>query len=1387
METTLVSEKPKATTTAKAQPLKVEDSPSFFPETVKPKNSFDTPVPVLSEQETEDAVSSQIAEPKIAEPEIAEAGIQPEILPLTNEDEEAQTENPVTSDTVVNSPSPAPAAVAATNNSDAGLPVEAAVEKAEENIVPEQAGDTNLVNQDAEAGNVENAEAAEEDKEPDPNALQFMDPATTEQAVQEKLEKTATLAKASATTKSAGTKINESIKAQNTPVAEAKATSGAAQVNQLAKKPVAPKSKEPGKKAFDAKLKAATPQTLDDLDKFKQNKQASTISKSLLQQVQGDVGSVKGSFGSIKNEPKPAPAPAGTPIPAAEPAKSVSKINLSGGILPAIQQEKLQTQEYLQQADSDIIKEGITQEQLAMVDSGELAEAAALKGEMATEAAAQPAAVNEAVTTEQTALSSSLNEAETATRTEMNTKRSQQLKQTGTQQTKAKSDLEKKREEVAKNINDRYTACQQSVTRKLDNLEQNSLRDFDAGQKRATAEFEEQVDRDIKAFKQRRYSSGLGGFKWVKDYLFGIDDFPEVKNAFKNAREVYVNKIDNLINSITKKNNEVIEGCKAEIATTQKEIDNYVKGLSPALQSIGKKAQNEVAAKLQELGKEVEERKEKLQQQLLEKRKAAMQAIDKKIAAMKKKMRGALATFGDLIADAARKFFKWALSLLGIDAEGFMATLQKAGEAIGLIFKDPGKFFSNLVAAVKGSIDDFKANFKEYLTGSLFDWLTGALGAVVTLPQKWDLKGIISVVLQLAGISWQFIRKQLVKVFGEEKVAYAEANLKEVKEVVQKFMTEGVAGLWDWIKDQAEMLMTTVVDGIKDWLLTRMVIGFAEWIAGLLIPGGAIVKLIQGIYKLVMFFVDNIQRIIRWVGAVLDSLGSIAAGAIPSAITFIVDAMKTIIPVILDFFAKLLNISGIVNAVQDIIAKVTAPIHKAIDKFVAWISKLMEKVLKRFKGGKQEKKADAKDEKASTDSKEKLDDIEVGKLVRFRAGGENHRLWVETKGNSVEIMLASEEMTIRQHLSKWKKAASKLPEEKQVKAQNLIPEAEKMYEDTLGDAKIASTLIVKLKKGDASVADEAKKKDNAVEKDEDALKNPLSELFNLFGEKLEDVLLVSPHPVKVPGASNRESHHVPQNEFKNTFINYYQELGNKIKENGIDDLGIKLTERAAIIDAKYPEGNGLSAISLHKNSHTAKVTGIHSKDMQKQIESNLKASTDSSMIILLKIASRPQLQAKVNKESFEQYVSVMFDIEGNTEKEIENSTLAAEDFINIYRTQNGLVIEIKATKKQNIASIVKKVENEYINKINILKENERDIIYQRNLIINKLETKIHDVAKSSFINILTNSIGAVKTVLHEEKNSNLNGPENLFENRLNDLRLLALKIWGDNIYNKLET
>jgi uncharacterized protein YkvS len=82
-------------------------------------------------------------------------------------------------------------------------------------------------------------------------------------------------------------------------------------------------------------------------------------------------------------------------------------------------------------------------------------------------------------------------------------------------------------------------------------------------------------------------------------------------------------------------------------------------------------------------------------------------------------------------------------------------------------------------------------------------------------------------------------------------VAYAEEKVAAVKEIVERFLKDGVIGIWEWIKEQADTMMTTVIEGIKDWLLTKLVVGFAEWIVSLLVPGGAVMKLIQGIYNII--------------------------------------------------------------------------------------------------------------------------------------------------------------------------------------------------------------------------------------------------------------------------------------------------------------------------------------------------------------------------------------------------------------------------------------------------------------------------------------------------------------------------------------------------------
>ncbi len=151
--------------------------------------------------------------------------------------------------------------------------------------------------------------------------------------------------------------------------------------------------------------------------------------------------------------------------------------------------------------------------------------------------------------------------------------------------------------------------------------------------------------------------------------------------------------------------------------------------------------------------------------------------------------------------------------------------------------------------------------------------------------------------LQVLGLSWAFLGSKLVALVGEQKVAWAEKTV----DVVKKFVAGGVAALWDWIKDQAASIKDAFIESTKGWLLTTLVTKFVEWVASLLIPGGAIISLIQGIYNLVMWFVNNIQNSLRWVNAVLDSLGSVAMGAIGAAMGF------GNVPKLLLFFKTLTN------------------------------------------------------------------------------------------------------------------------------------------------------------------------------------------------------------------------------------------------------------------------------------------------------------------------------------------------------------------------------------------------------------------------------------------------------------------------------------------------
>ncbi len=705
-------------------------------------------------------------------------------------------------------------------------------------------------------------------------------------------------------------------------------------------------------------------------------------------------------------------------------APETPKLALGKNAVPSLKEEHTDFSEFDQQSDELIKKEGISEEQINMVDEGDLFEAKKERQSLKQNVQGQPAQLQEFAKQEVQKVDQEMQAEEGKSRAAMQNKRMAGLGETKEKQKKTKTALELKREAVTKEINSIYETAKASVTTKLNNLEKQSLASFDHGQEKASREFESDVKRDVDRWKRKRYSGFWGPAKWLKDKLVGIDDFPEVKQAFESAKANYIVKIDQSILDITKDNNQVIKECKEELANARKEIKKFVDGLGPELKSTGQQAMTEMKTKLDAMDSFIEKKKGELAKALCDKKEEAIKKIDEKIEKMKEEMSGALSKLGNLLLEAAIKFFKWALKKAGYDEKTLMGIINKGKAVIKKIIGDPIGFIGNLINAVKLGIKNFQNNIKKHLIGGLIGWLTGAMGDIgIQLPAKFDLKGILSIVLQILGLTWNVIRQKLVKRLGEKVVSGVEKTV----DIVKRIVTEGPMALWEMIKEKAAEIKQQVMEGIRNWAIVELVKQGIIKLLSFLNPAGVIVQAILAIYNTIMFFVENGKRIVEFVKTVFNSIGDIAMGKIGAAASAVERALAMTIPIILNFLARLLNLSGIGKAVKKIILKIRAPIDKVMNKAIDFIVKKAKKLFGKGKAvvkkGVEKAKSLLFPEKA------------------FKAGGERHKIWVK-KGSTPVLMISSTTNPIEEFLDSFKREqGTNLKADKKAKiqeAKNLI-------------------------------------------------------------------------------------------------------------------------------------------------------------------------------------------------------------------------------------------------------------------------------------------------------------------------------------------------------------
>ncbi|WP_245233996.1 hypothetical protein [Mycobacterium sp. PS03-16] len=575
---------------------------------------------------------------------------------------------------------------------------------------------------------------------------------------------------------------------------------------------------------------------------------------------------------------------------------------------------------------------------------------------------------------------------------------------------KTKSKDEAKRAEVTAKVQSIYAGTEAAVKKILDGIDPKVDKVFEEGEADARKTFETYVAAKMSAYKKDRYSGWLGGWRWAKDKLFGMPD--KVNTFYTAGRELYLKKMDAVISRVADIVGADLSAAKARIAAGKAEIASYVKSLPANLQKVGDAAAKEIGEKFNQLEEDVNAKQEAVVDTLATKYVEARKGLDERIEELQAENQG--------LVDKAIGAIKAVINTIRQLAAMLMNVLSRVAGVVGDIIKKPVAFLSNLIEGVKGGILKFKDNILAHLRKGLMSWLFGALAeGGVELPDTFDLKGIVKLLASLFGLTWRNIRSRLVKQIGEPAMAAIEKGV----EIFSLIATGGVAALWQMLVEKLGDLKEMILEQVKDFVITKIITAGITWLIGLLNPAAAFIKACKLIYDIVMFFVNNAERILKFVNTVIDSVADIVRGNVSSVVNKIEDVLGQMVPILIGFLASAIGLGGIGQKIREIIAKLQKPVNKAIDFVIKHGLKLAGPIIRGLKGIGKKVKAKVAAGKAWVKGK-----VEAGKKwvkgkaeaakkwvkgkwdglrKPFTFGEEKHTL-IATPGKTPDLIIASE-------------------------------------------------------------------------------------------------------------------------------------------------------------------------------------------------------------------------------------------------------------------------------------------------------------------------------------------------------------------------------------------
>jgi hypothetical protein len=504
------------------------------------------------------------------------------------------------------------------------------------------------------------------------------------------------------------------------------------------------------------------------------------------------------------------------------------------------------------------------------------------------------------------------------------------------------------RQKIAEGLNKIYERTRQAVEDRLQKLDAEVDALFDSAEQSARRRFEDFVEDEFDAWKDRRYSVLSGKWTWVKDRFRDINELPDVKNIFTHGQDLYFQILDRGIDRIGRHVDTTLAWCTRRTEQGREEVKTYLGNLDDDLKALGAQAAEDVLGKFDELKDQVASQRDALADKLVQRYRESRDKLNARIEEIKNANRSLIVR--------AKRAIQAVLAALDNFRKKIMALISEAGDVIERILDDPIQFLKNLLSAVKKGFGRFADSIWTHLKAGLVGWLFGTLASAgVRIPTELSVKAVVGFLMEVLGLTWDRLRPKLVRLIGARNVALVE----KVVGYVALLFREGPAGLWEHIKESLDNLKEVVIDAIKDWIVTKIVTAAVTKLVSMFNPVGAIVQAVLTIYNVIMFFVERIDQILQLVRSIIQSLGKIVSGQIDAAAAFVERTLGLMVPLMIAFLARLLGIGGIAEKVRRIVQKVRRRISRAIDKALKKIVAKFKKLFGRGKGGKAEPAAKA--------------------------------------------------------------------------------------------------------------------------------------------------------------------------------------------------------------------------------------------------------------------------------------------------------------------------------------------------------------------------------------------------------------------------------------------